>query len=117
MDFRIGDRVRILSPGNLHGSTGTVWDIKRPATWWERLMGAEPWRWQDHAIAMGVHPKETAYLVDVDGLGRYGISPGPFGFPSYWLAPLTDPKADAFIESVKKWKPEPVVPLPVKERA
>ena len=28
------------------------------------------------------------------------------------LAPLTDPKADAFIERVKSWKPEPVMPAP-----
>ena len=28
-------------------------------------------------------------------------------FNSDQLAPLTDPKADAFIEQVKRWKPEP----------
>ena len=34
------------------------------------------------------------------------------------LAPLTDPGADAFIERIKKLKPEPVVPVPehVKEQ-
>lgn len=38
--------------------------------------------------------------------------------PEVYLEPLTDPKADAFLESVKSWKPEPVAPpLPVKESA
>ena len=35
-------------------------------------------------------------------------------FMRHTLAPLTDPGADAFIERIKKLKPEPVVPLPEK---
>jgi hypothetical protein len=40
------------------------------------------------------------------------------GLQHHWLwhahelAPLTDPKADEFIERVKKWKPEPEIVAP-----
>jgi hypothetical protein len=34
------------------------------------------------------------------------------GFLDCELAPLTDPKADEFIERVKKWKPEPEIVAP-----
>jgi hypothetical protein len=47
------------------------------------------------------------YLVDFSPVGLDNAN-----MAAYQLAPLTDPKADAFIEQVKKWKPEPETSRP-----
>lgn len=118
MKFGIGDRVRIVAPGNLHGKTGTIYEIDTPRRWrW-------PWQdagmgWSQDALAHGVHAHETAYLIDVDGLGRYcrpmSMSFDRIGIPAYWLRRLEDPKADEFIERIKKLAREPA-PLTQPER-
>lgn len=110
--FSIGQRVRIIGPADgsssLVGREATIYDIHRPPGFVERLFGERGPRWSDEALAHSVHPKETAYLLNVDGHGRYASMFWPFGvigFPAYWLAPLDDPKADAFVEAIKKLKP------------
>ncbi len=116
-EFTIGQRVRIVCPNNMNGSQGTIYDIWRPPHWVERLFGAgSSWIWSPEAIRLGVHPRETAYLIRVDGDTSLSTFFGPLGFPAYWLRPLEDPKADAFIETVKSWKPEPA-PVALPEKA
>ena len=45
---------------------------------------------------------------------RGSTTDGAFGCFAHEIAPLTDPKADEFIERIKKLKPEPVLPAPEK---
>lgn len=92
--FRKGQKVRVighvLEPGNMdfRGREGTV-----------------------HGYERGLIHRNLLVRVELDHKSVYC-------FAECELAPLTDPKADAFLESVKSWKPEPVAPpLPVKERA
>lgn len=99
--FRVGQRVRIVWLGgaaarrasDVLGREGTITAI--PSAW---------------------HPRAECD-VEIDGAPAvaYGYEDRPWAALFVNLAPLTDPKADAFIESVKKWKPEPVAPaLPAK---
>lgn len=112
--FKIGDRVRIKAPCNLGGCTGTIWDIRHPPPFWLRWLEGRGHKWGDDALDKGVHPKETAYLVDIDGHGRYsGFSFGVFGYPYYWLEPLTPPAADAWAESKVRQVTRPLHTEPV----
>lgn len=69
-----------------------------------------------HAYSPFTEKGRPTYLVDL--LGYPHPIHGTWTALPEQLAPLTDPAADAFLETVKSWKPEPVAPpLPVKERA
>ena len=85
--FKVGQRVRVVgqaeSSKHLWGSIVGV----------EAVIHAAPYLDADCGIALA---------------GDTRIWRSDFAY----LAPLTDPKADAFIERVKSWKPEPVMPAP-----
>lgn len=93
--FRVGQRVRILySPSGLTGKTGVVWNVDESPSWGEK------------ARALGITGR--GYDIDVDGIGRRHREGPLITFPPYYLAPLTDPSADAFIARIKKLGREPV---------
>ena len=48
------------------------------------------------------------HCVDIDGYGSRSIHGRRLCSPVEWLAPLTDPHADAFMERLKKLGREPV---------
>lgn len=95
--FKVGQRARILFPESvrayhpedvMHGCETTV--TSEPLSFCGRIY----------------YRTSAAQSVEIGGIW------------AEYLHPLIDPKADAFLESVKSWKPEPVAPpLPVKERA
>jgi len=89
--FRVGDRVRIVGSTNLHGKTATVYEVRR-------------WRpkWNEHALRHGIKRWETAYLVDVDGIGR-GEPGSLYGFPAFMLRPAVDPRAAKFIADMERF--------------
>lgn len=67
---------------------------------------------------------EGVIVAERDADGEYGVrwncDMAGFGFlyaSSWMLAPLTDPKADAFIESLKKLarEPQPAAPVDVRQ--
>lgn len=113
--FKIGQRVRITGPATFHGCAATIYDILRPTTFMDRILGLQGVRWARSCVEKyGVHPREIAYLVDVDGHGRHADFFGSnIGFPSYWLRPLDEPKADAWAEEAvrKVTKPQHVEPV------
>lgn len=99
--FKVGQRVRIVRVG----------PTCRPVV--RALVGREG---TIVAIPSNSYFAVAECDVEIDGAPAtsLGFDDKPFASRFDNLAPLTDPKADAFIESVKKWKPEPVVPLPAK---
>ena len=121
MDFYIGQRVRIIGPDStsFKGATATVYDIQRPPGLIQRLFGERGMHWAPECASRhGIHPKETAYLLDVDGVGRFaGWGFDLIGFPYYWLRPLDDPKESAWAdEAVKKvTKPQHIEPVAPKK--
>lgn len=51
---------------------------------------------------------KEAYFLAIDGIGTHNPVHGdPYAAEGSWLAPLTDPKADEFIERLKKLEREP----------
>lgn len=81
--FRVGQRVRV------------VW-IEPNATWhMQHVLGKE-------ATVIGRF--HDLWAIDVDGVGTQTPF-GPARFFDRQLAPLTDPKADEFIENIRKLKP------------
>jgi hypothetical protein len=87
--FKVGDRVRVVNisdPG------------KSPSPRDMLLLGRE-------GVIVGLGPVETglfsrwrrAYEVKLDG-----DAIAEYGFDAHHLAPLTDPKADAFVESLRE---------------
>lgn len=105
--FRVGQRVRVACDGSSYlGKTATVIRAIRVENTPIYQRGRMVERYTG-----------TRYRVDVDGVGCIGDFQRPISYQAHDLRPLTDPHADAFIERVKKWKSEPVLPLPVKERA
>lgn len=99
MNFKVGQRVRITRPG--------VPASEKPAGSEGVVIGTA-----EHTGSIFQHGTAPFYLVDVKGI--------PAGFGGGWvvshedLSPILDEKADAFLETVRRWKPEPVIPLPVK---
>ncbi len=89
--FKVGQRVRVV--GQDEGSV----------TWWGCVRGRE-------ATIVAIPFENRDCGIEIEGDTR------TWRADFHRLAPLTDPKADAFIESIKKLKPyeEPVV---VKGRA
>jgi hypothetical protein len=81
--FKVGQRVRVI--GHFGGSR-----IPREKRWigHEGTIIARPW----HGILSGWN-----WYLDLNGFRYY--------FHDAELAPLTDPKADAFLESIRKLKP------------
>ena len=87
-NFKIGDRVRIKDhPNILAQHRGAETTITGPSF-------SHPW------IAGPCWP----------------VACYAFGAAESVLVPLTDPKADEFIERVRKWKPEPEVVLTPEDR-
>jgi hypothetical protein len=87
--FKVGQRVRVIAH---YG------DEPAPKGGWigrEGIVIARRWR--------GIFSGWRWYL-NLGGFEWY--------FHDAELAPLTDPKADEFIEAVKKWKPEPEIVAP-----
>lgn len=87
--FKVGQRVKVVSAYWAHeliGLEGVIapdWDSPPPPGW--------------HNVTLGV-PNAGGY----DSWARPG-----WQFASHHLAPLTDPKADAFIERIKRLANEP----------
>lgn len=92
-----------------------------------RVKMVEPNQGADHVLGLEgtITARRPAFIthgciwaVAIDGVTCGARDDGCFVFDDCHLAPLTDPAADAFLESVKSWKPEPVAPpLPVKEKS
>lgn len=119
-DFTIGQRVRIVCPtSSANGMTGTVYDIKRDPGLFGRLLGEPRVQWAESALRQCVHPRETAYLVDIDGMGRHcGFSLfDVWGFPHYWLRPLDDPKENAWADDKVKQVTKPIHHEPTRQPA
>ena len=98
-NFKVGQRVRIIkSVGGRHdGVEATILTPLR----------------MERSRACGFH---AAHRIAIDGVGSFNPVTGlPWGEPPEWLAPLTDPKADAFIESLKKLAREPAAPVDVRQ--
>lgn len=94
MKFRVGDRVRIACPSDVNGKQGIVWRIKYPPMT----------NWSDYARQNGCRWWHAAYLVNIDGMGPITqLGSGFFGFAHFQLRPATDPKAAAFIESMRRF--------------
>lgn len=57
--MKVGDRVRIDCPeSKFHGKEATIWDISNTP------------EWGSAAFALGIHPYEIGYRLDVDGIGK-----------------------------------------------
>lgn len=98
--FKVGQRVKKIAKHD-GGGKAFQWPIRVPlgalGTVIKGLSLVEP--------INGLRP-ELVYTVAFDGIhSGYGL--GGYSCAPHTLAPLTDPKADEFIERVKKWKPEP----------
>lgn len=99
--FKVGQRVRIigLSPDD------------------ERYPGLKPLLGAEGVILRASNRIIGNWIVDVPTVSfpaqtPQGLPPTQFSIASERLRPLTDPKADEFIERVKKWKPEPEIVAP-----
>lgn len=86
--FKVGQRVRIVRSRWAFrvGAQATIIALHR-STW--RTDGRTGDAWD----------------LDVDGVGRIGVHGHQIAYFSDELAPLTDPKADAFLDSIRKLKP------------
>ena len=92
MNFKVGDRVRILStPRNDWQAEGVIL----------RFIG-------NHTTYDG--EKGVAWRVAIFGY-RSGERDGSWNVLEPYMRPLTDPRADAFIESIKKLAREPRLPV------
>lgn len=87
--FKVGQRVRIVA---LHPYTG-------PRAVAVGMTGTVIAHNPDYPVAGGWI---TEWAVDVDEVSS---QMGGFHFRACDLAPLTDPKADAFLESIRKLQP------------
>jgi hypothetical protein len=96
--FKVGQRVRINCPhSSVHGMEATIWAIRRG-------------NWAEGTLERWMSPTETAYRVNVDGVGKHADNGWDYrAFPAYRLLPLTDPGFDAFMEKVMKPIKEPVM--------
>ena len=91
MLYRVGQRVRVvgMAPGAVDESRG-------------RMIGAEG------VIARRSHDPRWEWIVDlptVRGFVTTRLAATEWHADSCMLVPLTDPKADAFIENIKRLKP------------
>lgn len=91
--FKVGQRVRIVKGGN----TGAQGTILSPL---QRLR-------LEHIRTLEVRDVD-AHHVAIDGVPIPHGYVQPWAFPPDFLSPLTDPKADAFMERIKKLEPLPV---------
>jgi hypothetical protein len=96
--FRVNQRVRIVRADHFKRFIGLAATIVRPSPISDQFGLGEVW-W-----------------LDVDGHGE-ATGEACHTFQAYKLAPLEDPKADEFIERIKKLKPydEPLVRDPAPE--
>ena len=92
MRFKVGDNVRIACPGSdLNGRVGRIYNIQLWPTWSAR------------AIRLGARRWHRSYQLDVVGIGRFADNGNPLGFPAFLLRPATDPRAQQFIEDMRRF--------------
>lgn len=101
--FKVGDRVRIVNSR----CGKSIWIGKEGAIW-----KIEPGGWCRMMIARGMPPDAMAYSVCIDGVGELSPKGFEIAFEAHNLAPLSDPKADEFVERIRKMKPEPEIVAP-----
>jgi len=93
--FRVGQRVRIVFPGNWnHGKEATIWKIA-PNSVLARRKGFNP----------EIHHNVCVYCTDVVGVGEYNNGGQEIAYLAQDLVPLTDPGAAEFI--ARMFKPAP----------
>jgi hypothetical protein len=100
--FKVGQRVRILR-GTYPGKEAAIWKMEPIYAW-------------GPSVSYNL-PGEIGHFLDVDGVGRHHRDGSPIALTASGIAPLTDPKADEFIESLEKLGREPNVIAPEKEKA
>lgn len=103
-NFKVGQRVRVIEPRSIHyGKEGSVMGFST-GPFFSNING-------------GAFMHGPFYRVRIDGYGELTRNGRRLCFPPHSLAPLTDPKADAFIESLKKLarEPQPVAPVDVRQ--
>lgn len=103
--FKVGQRVRVANPHPareaMRGLEGVV-----------NRIGVHGYAW-----AATIHGADAA-MARAGHIFLSSSSTDSWAFYEGELAPLTDPKADAFIEQIKRLKPEPEsVPLPARVKA
>jgi hypothetical protein len=59
--------------------------------------------WSREARAAGARWYHAAYLLQIDGIGRFAGIFGIFGFPHFYLRPAVDPRAEQFIADMKRF--------------
>lgn len=109
--FKIQQRVRLVS----HVCNDGCWSKDAPPIGAEgcivrvgHVLNSYRFEW---VVDFPLHPTNPAGHDEA-------LRPSEYLMDSSMLAPLTDPKADEFIERIKKLKPEPVAPaLPTPARA
>src|SRR5689334_10854643 len=88
--FRVGQRVRIANPKTFKEFTGREGTIVRIPSWDD--------------------DSDCSVLVDGYDARAHGYREPSVAFAFSRLAPLTDPRADAFLESLKKLGTAPRIP-------
>lgn len=95
--FKVGQRVKLL----VNKPSGGPWPVQVPAgavgTVTSPLMFVKP---------VNVNGLAHVYAVQFDGVSS-GFRDGHFSCRPHEIVPLTDPKADAFMERIKKLEREP----------
>lgn len=96
----VGMRVRINFPPEplAHGKEATIVGVDKNTIWSPFSPSCKP---------NGI----TSYAVSIDGLGGKSNLGNQLAYEAHELIPLTDPKADEFIESLKRLGQEPLVPV------
>lgn len=95
--FKVGQRVRIINgtPLSLCGPNAQS-VVGREAT----ILG--PLKQYRNAHTQDLY---SGHLIAIDGIGPAAPSGLPYAAPPEWLAPLTDPKAEAFLALIRQLKP------------
>lgn len=94
--FKVGDRVRIVCPQSecgYFGKEATIYSIDSCAKFSKRT-------WNDG---------KTAYLVDVDGVGRFSSACRRIGYIAEELEPIVNPDEAAWTEFKRYLQPNPII--------
>jgi hypothetical protein len=93
--FKVGQRVRIIAPRSPScGREATIIGVKREL----EVLDFD---------AQTILHVPIFYYLDIDGYGATAPGGRRRGLEPHEITPLTDPKADAFLERVKKLGREP----------
>ncbi len=94
--LKVGMRVRIINSKKLLHKEATIYEV-------------EPWNAAEIPLNSGeVKNGEMAYLLEVDGIGRYWNDGFRIAYCGCDLFPLTDPNAEWATEQVRKLFKMPV---------